>query len=336
MFEIFTNIENVNLVLVAQMKEHGRPHVVVTGGAGYIGSVLVPLLLDDGYRVTVLDLFPRGANSLLGSLGRGVPGSLRLLKGDVRDPKAVDDAIGHESPAAIVHLAAIVGYPACERDPEQAWEINAEATSQLAARGHRMIYACTGSCYGAVPGGLCTEATPVSPLTDYGRSKAEGERAVLAAGGVSLRLATVFGLSPRLRFDLLVNDLTQRALKTGLLELYEPEFRRTFVHARDAARAFLMAIRHYDEMKGQAFNVGDENLNVSKRELAEKISGIVPCRITLRSDGTDLDKRNYAVSYAKLRALGYRAVVSLEDGIRELAITCPLLPSSDIEAARNV
>jgi len=308
--------------------------VLVTGGAGYLGSCMVPMLLDEGYEVTVFDKFSWGIMPLNPIAHRT---NLTVMRGDVTDAAAVAAEV--EKADAVIHLAAIVGYPACSQEPEVAKSVNVEGTKNVMAavnKNQRVIYASTGSCYGAIDG-TCTEETPISPLTLYGETKADGEAVVRAKGGVGLRLATVFGIAPRLRLDLLVNDLTCKAVALKHFDVYEGNFRRTFLHVSDAARAFIFALQHYNSMTGKAYNVGDESMNMTKMDVARMIEKNVDgCVVTESKSGEDKDKRDYAVSYALIRSLGYKAQISMEDGIKELLKIIPFVKPEEIKKCKNV
>lgn len=312
------------------------PRVLVTGGAGYLGTSLVPILLNQGYDVIVYDKLFWGVSGLLQHAGNN---SLKIVQGDILDVDHLQEQVSLCD--AVIHLASIVGYPACEKNPDLARAVNEQGTRNLVKcirQGQPLIYASTGSCYGAIANGLCTENTPISPLTLYGSSKAAGEYAVSETGqGVSLRLATVFGVSSRLRLDLLVNDLTHKALTVKHFDLYQGEFRRTFLHVKDAAYAFAFALENYHLMQGNVYNVGDENMNMSKADVAQMIEDMVPgCVITKTVNGEDKDKRDYEVSYEKIRSLGYHATISLREGIEELLRVLPFISDEEAKKARNV
>ncbi|XP_002735108.1 GDP-D-glycero-alpha-D-manno-heptose dehydrogenase-like [Saccoglossus kowalevskii] len=311
-----------------------KTHVLVTGGAGYLGSTLVPMLLRDGYKVTVYDIFRWGINSLLPLAGDP---NLHIIKGDVCDEAHLVKVM--ENVDVIIHLAAVVGYPACDKEPDKACAINVGATETITKNlqsYQKLIYASTGSCYGAVDG-ICSEDTPICPLTLYGSTKAKGEELVCNVGGVGLRLATVFGVAPRMRLDLLVNDLTHKGLNLKHFDLYQGSYRRTFLHVKDAARCFILALENYDKMSGNAYNVGHESMNMTKSDIAHLIQKSVKgCRITESKNGEDKDKRDYEVSYEKIRKIGFSTTLTVQDGINELLKILPHMSEADVIRSKNV
>ncbi len=293
--------------------------ILVTGGAGYIGSVLVPLLLRKGHDVTVLDNFLYRQTSLIDCCADP---AFHILRGDCRDAALVERALDGQD--IVIPLAAIVGFPACDNDKTAAKTINQDAVElllRLKKPEQKVIFPCTNSGYGLGQGQThCTESSPISPITLYGRTKMAAEAAVLASGNaVAFRFATLFGASPRMRTDLLVNDFVYRAVFDRTLVVFEGTFMRNYLHVRDAAGAFLFAIDHFNEMKGQTFNCGLSDANLSKLELCEKIKSHIPSFVFLQAPvGEDPDKRNYLISNEKLERLGYRTAYSLDFGIEEL------------------
>ncbi len=291
-------------------------NVLVTGGAGFVGSLLVPALLETGHRVRVVDNLMYGGMTLLPLFRHQ---NFEFVKGDVTDPQIAKQAM--EGMDAVVHLAAIVGYPACKRNPELAWAVNVEATRNLYRERRAdvpIFYASTGSNYGKVDG-VCTEETPLNPLTEYGETKTLAERELLEAGNVvCYRFATAFGLSPRLRLDLMPNDFAYQAIHNKQLIVYERHVRRTFIHVWDMARSFLFALEHHDRMRDEVFNVGHESMNYTKEDIAKLIQEKVPYYLHFAEIGEDPDKRDYEVSYAKIRKAGFETAVTIQDGIDEL------------------
>ncbi|MCH9651264.1 MAG: NAD(P)-dependent oxidoreductase [Deltaproteobacteria bacterium] len=307
--------------------------ILITGGAGYIGSVLSETLLDANHQVTAVDnlLFPQP--SLLGLVHR--PG-FEFVRGDARDSRLMAELVPKAD--VLIPLAAIVGAPACDLQPRDAREINLEAIEQLLtlrSPQQMFLFPNTNSGYGSRPGETCTEDSPFAPVSLYGRTKVAAEQKILEAGGaVTFRLATAFGASPRLRLDLLVNDFTHQAITTGTLVLYESSFRRNFIHVRDIAGAFLFALENFDALRDQTYNVGLSDANLTKLQLAERIRLQVP-RLTIIEEefGQDPDKRDYLVSNEKIESAGWRPRYSLDDGIREIITACSMLPTQPF---RNV
>jgi nucleoside-diphosphate-sugar epimerase len=294
--------------------------VLVTGGAGYIGSVLVPALLDRGFAVTVVDNFMYGQDSLAGVCYRP---EFSLVRGDVRSMATMRPLV--KDADIIIPLAALVGAPLCDRRPEEATSTNLRAIVEMIAelgRDQRVLLPVTNSGYGIGEAGqFCTEETPIRPVSRYGRDKVEAERVLLERhpSAISFRLATVFGMSPRMRLDLLVNDFTYRACTDRSIVLFESHFKRNFIHVRDVARAFLHGIDRFDEMKGQVYNAGLSDANLSKLELCQRIQRIVPSFTIFESAvGQDPDRRDYIVSNEKIERTGFAPAFSLDAGIREL------------------
>ncbi len=293
--------------------------ILVTGGAGYIGSILVPRLLREGHEVTVLDNFMYGQTSLLDACA--LPG-FHILRGDVRDERLLRELVAKAD--AILPLACLTGAPICTRDPMAARAINHDAVKTIAdlkGKNQSLIFPCTNSGYGIGQTGIeCNENTPMRPVSLYGRLKVELETHLLNRGDcLTFRFATVFGASPRMRLDLLVNDFTYRAVADRFVVLFEPHFKRNYLHVQDAASAFVHALKNYETMKGKPYNVGLSDANLSKWELCQAIQKHVPEFQFLVSEvGEDPDKRNYIVSNARIEATGFQPRVHLDDGLREL------------------
>jgi len=293
--------------------------ILVTGGAGYIGSILVPRLLSLGHDVTVVDSFIYRQSSLLDYC---IDKKLQVVRGDARDKDLLSRLVPHAD--VILPLACLVGAPLCDKDPVGAQTVNRDAVimlSRLRDRNQMMIFPMTNSGYGVGrEGSFCTETSQLRPVSLYGRLKVEVESELMSQGNaVSLRFATVFGASPRMRLDLLVNDFVYRACTDRFVVVFEGHFKRNYLHVRDAADAFIHAIENFDLMKGQSYNVGLSEANLSKLELCAEIRKQVPSFVCLESSvGKDPDQRNYIVSNDKIEKTGYKAMVSLQEGISEL------------------
>jgi nucleoside-diphosphate-sugar epimerase len=296
-----------------------KQNVLITGGAGYIGSILTPTLLSRGFKVTVLDSLMYHQQSLLECCANP---DFDFIRGNICDEALIASLISRFD--IIIPLAAIVGAPACKLNPPLAKMINLDAPMMMIKKlsnSQRVIFPTTNSGYGVGENdNFCTEFTPLRPISDYGQHKVEVEKTILDRGNaVTLRLATVFGMSPRMRMDLLVNDFTYRAFKDKCIVLFEEHFRRNFIHIRDVAKAFLFTIENYDLMRGEPFNVGLSSANLTKRQLCEKIKEHIPdFYIHAAPIGEDPDKRDYLVSNEKIESLGWTPDHTLDMGIREL------------------
>ncbi len=276
-------------------------NILVTGGAGYLGSVLVKRLLELGNRVTVLDNFMFSPNSLLDCCCYD---NFKVERGDARDKATLERLTKDKD--VVIPLAALVGAPLCKRDRIGAETTNTGAVKTLAevlSKQQRIVIPITNSGYGIGQKGVfCTEETPLNPISLYGKTKVEAEKYVLEReNSISLRLATVFGASPRMRLDLLVNDFAYRALMDRFIVIFEGHFKRNYIHIRDVAKAFVHAIDNFETMKGGPFNVGLSDANLSKIELCDEIKKILPDFVYIEASvGEDPDKRDYIVSNEKI------------------------------------
>jgi nucleoside-diphosphate-sugar epimerase len=293
--------------------------ILVTGGAGYIGSVLTPALLAKGHEVTVLDNFMYHQSSLMDCCHFE---KFQVVRGDCRDETVLRGLVAKAD--VVIPLAALVGAPVCQRDPVGAQTTNLEAIRlllSLRSPEQHILFPNSNSGYGiGEPGKFCTEETPLRPLTLYGRTKVEAEKAILdARNAITFRLATVFGLSPRMRLDLLVNDFVYRAITDHAVVVFQGHFKRNYIHVRDVARAFLHGLENFETMKDKPYNVGLDDANLSKLELCAEIKKQVPKLVYVEAPiGEDPDKRDYIVSNARLYATGFSPEWPLQRGITEL------------------
>jgi nucleoside-diphosphate-sugar epimerase len=301
-------------------------NVLITGGSGYLGSILCETLLNAGHGVTVLDNLMYGPSSLFHLCAH--PG-FEFVRGDARDEATLKPLVAKAD--ALIPLAAIVGAPACDRDVILARTVNLDAVlllDKLRSPRQVVVFPTTNSGYGTKSGDVyCTEETPLEPISLYGRTKADAEQALLQRPNVvTLRLATVFGMSPRMRFDLLVNDFVHKAVTDGYIVIFEKDFKRNFIHIRDVADCFVHCLAHSERMAGRCYNAGLDEANISKEQLVEKIKQHVPrFYVHYSAIGSDPDKRNYIVSNQRLREAGFAAKRSLDDGIREVIRGCRML-----------
>ena len=294
-------------------------NILVTGGAGYIGSILVPDLLSQGHTVTVLDNFMFKQSSLNHICAHK---NFNIVNGDIRKEEVIKPLLKQAD--VVIPLAALVGAPLCNKDDIAASTTNYHAIGMMLQNVHKsqiILMPTTNSAYGSGDeNNFCTEETPLNPISSYAIAKVAVEQELMKhENAVSFRLATVFGMSPRMRTDLLVNDLTYRAVYDGSVVLFESHFKRNYIHVRDISRVFTHAINNIDRMKGQIYNVGLSSANVSKMELCEKIKEHIPQFSIMEAPiRKDPDQRNYIVSNAKLEATGFQTQFTLDDGIVEL------------------
>jgi nucleoside-diphosphate-sugar epimerase len=300
--------------------------VFITGGAGYIGTSLIPLLLSNNYKVTVYDslLFNNG-DKLIPYITNP---NFNFIEGDIRDKEKLKNSLKNYD--VVIHLAALVGFPICREKGElESYDVNVKGTLNVLesmSENQFLLFGSTGSNYGEVDG-ICTEDTKLNPLSIYGKTKTQAETLVLSRNNsTAFRFATAFGVSPRLRLDLLVNDLTYKSMREGYAVIYESHFMRTFIHVRDICRVFLFSIENIDKMKNNVYNVGSDNMNFSKKEICEIIKKELPNTYFNYADvGEDADKRNYVVSYEKITSLGFKTEIDIVTGIKEIIKAIPLI-----------
>ena len=296
-----------------------KPRVLITGAAGYLGSVLCEHMLKSGYSVIALDNLLYNQHTLFHFCANP---AFNFIRGDARDESLMKELIPQAD--ILIPLAAIVGAPACDRDPWSARTVNYEAVrlmNTIRSKEQLVIYPTTNSGYGTKSGDVfCTEDTPLEPITLYGKVKVQAELELLdSQNAITLRLATVFGMSPRMRLDLLVNHFTYAAVTDGYIVIFEKDFKRNYVHIRDVADCFLHAIQNSERMIGKSYNVGLDAANLSKEELAMTVKKYVPSFFIHFSEvGSDPDKRNYIVSNQRLRETGFEAKRSIDEGVQEL------------------
>jgi len=294
-------------------------NILVTGGAGYLGSTMVGFLLETGHHVTVVDNFMFGEATLNQFCYHD---NFDVVNGDVRIKEVMKPLIAKAD--VIIPLAALVGAPLCNKDPVAAKSTNNDAVMMMldmVSTEQRILMPTTNSAYGSGDeNNFCTEESPLNPISSYAIEKVEVEKELMQReNSISFRLATVFGMSPRMRIDLLVNDFTHRAVNDKAVVLFESHFKRNYIHVRDVSRVFINGLENFDRMKGEIFNVGLSSANVSKWELCEKIAKQVPGFVFLEHElAKDPDQRNYIVSNVKLESTGWQPEVTLESGIAEL------------------
>lgn len=291
-------------------------NIFITGGAGYIGGKLIPLLLNEGYNVTVYDNLMYGGHHLLHFFSNP---NFKFIKGDILDKDLLEKSIKkHE---IIIHLAALVGYAICRSNEKLSYDVNYIGTKNVIEclkNNELLLFGSTGSNYGTLDG-ICTEESSVNPLSVYAKTKHLAEQEVIKYNNsISYRFATAFGLAPRVRLDLLINEFLWNCINQKYLVVYESHYMRTFIHVTDMALSFLFAIKNKDKMIGEIYNVGSDTQNFSKKDICEIIKTKTECLIHYAEFGSDADQRNYEVSYKKINDLGYKTTITIEEGIDEL------------------
>ncbi|MEK7203809.1 MAG: NAD(P)-dependent oxidoreductase [Patescibacteria group bacterium] len=300
-----------------------KQKVLITGGAGYVGTSLIPQLLKKSYEVTVFDRLLWDSDVLIPFFESK---NFHFIKGDVRNKAALAKAVKGQD--AIVHLAAIVGFPACDMNPKLADETNIGGAKNLAAvtsKNQHIIFASSLSNYGRVIDEICTEETPLGPITRYSRNKTKAELILMdKTTCTALRPGTAFGASPRLRLDLLPHQLTISALKDKKMMLYEANAIRPFIHVRDFGRAIIHTVEHGGKMKNEVYNLGADSLNYTKKQIAEIIAKETKAKIKESDGWEDPDKRTYNVSFKKLAATGFKPTIDMKEGIQEIIRILPI------------
>lgn len=296
-------------------------NILITGGSGYFGSVLTELLLRRGFKVSVVDNLSYSQNTLFNYMHLE---NFKFIYGDVTNVDFVKKLLLNYSFDYVIPLASIVGFPVSEQKPELTWLVNYNAVLNVLNNikdDTKVLFPCTNSGYGLTTGQIeCDENTPITPISTYGKSKMAAESAIVNRGNfVSMRFATLFGFSQRMRTDLMVNDFVLKAVRDKSIVLFERKFKRNFLHVRDASRAFLWAMLNWDKMKDNIYNVGHPDYNLNKEELCELIRKQVPDFQTFFAEiGSDPDKRNYIISNRKIISASFKFNYSLETGISEL------------------
>jgi nucleoside-diphosphate-sugar epimerase len=298
--------------------------ILITGGAGYIGSVLIPMLLNEGHEVTVYDNVSYDPQPLIPHFSNK---NFHFIRGDILDKKNLKEVVKGKD--IIIHLAALVGFPLCDKKPDLARRVNIEGTKLLIdtmSDEQLLFYSSTGSNYGKIKNLKCDEDSPLNPTSLYGITKTESEGLCMSRkNSISYRFATAFGTSPRLRLDLLVNDLTYLAQTQGYIVVYQPEFIRSFIHVQDMAKSFLLGVQKWKKMIGNSYNIGSDKMSYSKQDVCEIISRETKCLVYYENFDYDRDHRNYEVSYEKIKKLGFDTTKTVEDGVKELIKVYKLL-----------